>query len=171
MTAFIWTTSLRIADDNIDAGHGYRLPDGRVQPAYQMFDTRRYFLRMRAAFAEQGKHGKIVLHMTNHMIAPWMGAADIALDGEHHVIYPEMGKDFMDFWSPERLRLDYPGQWGTAVNFLAGVSGKLGPRRLKKAMRAYTGMLLLNDVLASANANSLNQEAWIARDRFGMEAS
>ena len=38
-------------------------------------------------------------------------------------------------------------------------------------MRAYTGMLLLNDVLASANANSLNQEAWIARDHFQMEAS
>ena len=71
-----------IADDNIDAGHGYLLPDGRVQPAYQMFDTRQYFLRMRAAFAEQGKSGKIVLHMTNHLIAPWMGASDIALDGD-----------------------------------------------------------------------------------------
>ena len=46
---------LPLADDNINAEHGYRLPDGRVQPAYQMFDTRLYFLRMRAAFAEQGK--------------------------------------------------------------------------------------------------------------------
>jgi len=160
-----------LADDNIDAGHGYRLPDGRIQPAYQMFDTRLYFLRMRAAFAEQGHPGKIVYHMTNHMIAPWMESADIALDGEHHVIYPEMGKDFMDFWSPERLRLDYPGQWGTAVNFLQEYQGSWDPAALKKAMRAYTGMLLLNDVLASANANSLNQEAWIARDHFQMEAS
>ncbi|MGI4787715.1 MAG: glycoside hydrolase domain-containing protein [Janthinobacterium lividum] len=159
-----------LADDNIDAGHGYLLPDGRVQPAYQMFDTRLYFLRMRAAFAEQGHPGKIVFHMTNHMIAPWMESADIALDGEHHVIYPEMGKDFMDFWSPERLRLDYPGQWGTAVNFLQEYQGNWDPAVLKKDMRAYTGMLLLNDVLASANANSLNQEAWIARDHFGMEA-
>lgn len=159
-----------LADDNVDSGHGYRLPDGRIQPAYQMFDTRLYFLRMRAAFAEQGKQGKIVFHMTNHMIAPWMGAADIALDGEHHVIYPEMGKDFMDFWSPERLRLDYPGQWGTAVNFLQEYQGNWDHAALKKAMRAYTGMLLLNDVLASANSNGFNQEAWIARDRFGMEA-
>ncbi len=160
-----------IADDNLASGHGYLLPDGRVQPAYQMFDTRLYFLRMRAAFAEQGKHGKIVFHVTNHMIAPWIGAADIALDGEHHVIYPEMGKDFMDFWSPERLRLDYPGQWGTAVNFLQEYQGNWDHAALKKAMRAYTGMLLLNDTLASANANSLNQEAWIARDHFGMEAN
>jgi hypothetical protein len=160
-----------IADDNIDAGHGYLLPDGRVQPAYQMFDTRRYFLRMRAAFAEQGKSGKIVLHMTNHLIAPWMGAADIALDGEHHVIYPEMGKDFMDFWSQERLRMDHPEQWGSPVNFLQEYQGNWDHDKLKKAMRAYTGMLLVNDVLASANPNGLNQEAWIARDHFGMEAS
>ncbi|BDI32085.1 hypothetical protein CCAX7_41360 [Capsulimonas corticalis] len=160
-----------IADDNIDSGHGYRLPDGRVQPAYQMFDTRRYFLRMRAAFAERGKSGKIVLHMTNHLIAPWMGAADIALDGEHHVIYPEMGKDFMDFWSQERLRMDHPEQWGSPVNFLQEYQGSWDHDVLKKAMRAYTGMLLVNDVLASANANSLNQEAWIARDHFGMESS
>lgn len=160
-----------IADDNIDAGRGYRLPDGRVQPAYQMFDTRTYFLRLRAAFAEQGKHGKLVLHMTNHMIAPWLGAADVALDGEHHVIYPEMGKDFMDFWSPERMRLDHPEQWGVAVNFLQEYQGDWDHARLKKAMRAYTGMQLLNDVLASANANGLNQESWIARDRFGMERS
>ena len=160
-----------IADDNIDAGHGYRLPDGRVQPAYQMFDTRRYFLRLRAAFAEQGHPGKLVLHVTNHLIAPWIGAADVALDGEHHVIYPEMNKDFMDFWSRERMRLDYPGQWGVAVNFLQEYQGAWDHARLVKAMRAYTGMQLLNDVLASANANSLNQDAWVARNRFGMEAS
>ena len=43
-----------IADDNLEAGRGYRLPDGRVQPAYQMFETRRYLLRLRAALAEQG---------------------------------------------------------------------------------------------------------------------
>jgi len=159
-----------IADDNIDAGHGYLLPDGTVQPAYQMFDTRQYFLRMRAAFAEKGKTGKIVLHLTNHVIAPWMGAADIALDGEHHVIYPEMGKDFMDFWSQERLRMDHPEQWGTPVNFLQEYQGDWDKTKLKTAMRAYTGMLLVNDTLVSANANSLNQECWIARDHFGMEA-
>lgn len=159
-----------IADDNIEAGRGYRLPDGRIQPAYQIFDTRRYFLRLRAALAEQGKSGKLVLHITNHMIAPWIGACDIALDGEDHVIYPEMHNDFMDFWSPERLRLDYPGEWGAAVNFLQEYQGKWDPVTLKKAMRAYTGMLILNDTLASANANGLNPELWTARDKFGIQS-
>ncbi len=159
-----------IADNNIEAGRGYRLPNGRIQPAYQIFDTRRYFLRMRAALAEQGKHGKLVLHITNHLIAPWIGACDIALDGEDHVIYPESHKDFMDFWSPERLRLDYPGQWGTIVNFLQEYQGNWDSQTLKKAMRAYTGMIILQDTLASANANGLNPELWTARDQFGIQS-
>ncbi len=160
-----------IADDNVAAGRGYVLPDGRIQPAYQMFDTRRYLLRMRAALAEQGKTGKFVLHITNHMIAPWIGAADVALDGEDHVIYPEMGKDFMDFWTLERLRLDHPEQWGTPVNFLQEYQGNWKSEQIKTVMRAYTGMQLLDDTLASANANANNQSLWIARDKFGMESS
>ncbi len=159
-----------VACDNIEAGRGYRLRDGRVQPTYQMFSTRRYFLRVRAAFAEQGKHDKIVLHMTNNMIIPWVGATDIAYDGEHHVIYPEMNKDFMDFWSLERMRVDFPAQWGTAVNFMHENTGAWDPNRLLKAMRAYTGMAILHDALPSGNANALNTPVWIGRDRFGIEA-
>ena len=159
-----------VACDNIEAGRGYRLPDGRIQPSYQMFDTRRYFLRMRAAFAENGKHNKIVLHMTNCMIIPWVGAADVAYDGEHHVIYPEMKKDFMDFWSLERLRVDYSGQWGCAVNFMHEYQGRWDRTALLKAMRAYTGSVILHDALPSGNANAMNQPVWIGRDRFGIEA-
>ena len=157
--------------DNIDAGRGYRLPDGRIQPTYQMFSTRRYFLRMRAAFAEQGKHDKIVLHMTNNMILPWVAAAGMAYDGEHHVIYPESGHDFMDKWSLERLRVDYPGQWGVAVNFMHEYQGKWERPKLLKAMRAYTGAVILHDVLPSGNANAMNQPLWIGRDRFGIQES
>ena len=157
-----------IADDNLAAGRGYVLPDGRVQPTYLMFDTRRYFLRMRAAFAEQGKTGKIVLHMTNNMIIPWIGAADIALDGEDKVLFPENDKDFMDVWPLERLRADWHGQWGVAVNFLQEYQGQWEPKRLAEAMRAYTGMMLLFDVLPSSNSNGLNQPAWIGRARFGV---
>lgn len=159
-----------VACDNIEAGRGYRLPDGRIQPTYQMFSTRRYFMRVRAAFAEQGRHNKIVLHMTNNMIIPWVGAADIAYDGEHHVIYPEMGKDFMDFWSLERMRVDFPGQWGVAVNFMHEYQGTWESARQLKAMRAYTGLVGLHDALPSGNANGQNQPFWIGRDRFGIEA-
>jgi hypothetical protein len=160
-----------VADDNIDAGRGYLLPDGRVQPSYQMFDTREFFLRVRAVFAENGKSGKFVLHMTNHMIMPWIGAADLALDGEDHVTFPEMNKDFIDFWSPERMRLDYPAQSGVAVTFLQEYQGKWEPADLKRVTRAYTAMCILNDVLPGANPNGQNQDVWRGRDRFGIDAA
>ena len=39
-----------------------------------------------------------------------------------------------------------------------------------KAMRAYTGAIILHDGLPSGNANGNNQYVWIGRDRFGIEA-
>jgi hypothetical protein len=160
-----------MSDNNIDAGRGYLLPSGKIQPTYEMFGTRKYFLRMRAAFAEQGKHNHIIFHATNNLILPWAGAADIYFDGELNVIYPEMGKDFMDFWSLERLRLNYPGQSGIAGNFLQEYQGQWDNARLVKVMRAYTGMMLLHDVLSSGNSNGLNRPVWVGRDRFGIEAA
>ncbi|NQT94110.1 MAG: hypothetical protein HQ559_15215 [Lentisphaerae bacterium] len=158
-----------VACDNIEAGRGYRLPDGRIQPTYQMFSTRRYFLRMRAAFAENGKTGKMVLHMTNNMIIPWVGAADMAYDGEHHVIYPEMNKDFMDFWPLDRMRVDFSAQWGTAVNFMQEYQGEFTPKRLAKVMRSFTGMVILHDALPLGNCNGWNQPVWIGKHRFGID--
>ena len=160
-----------IADATLEAGRGYKLPDGRVQPEYAIFETRRYLLRLRAAFAEQGKTGNLVLHLTNNFVGPWVGAADIVLDGEMNVIYPAMNQDFMDVWNKERLRLDVPAQWGSAVNFLQEYQGDWDNARLAKAMRSYSGALIAHDVLASSNANGLNQPLWIGRDRFGIEAS
>jgi hypothetical protein len=155
---------------NLEAGRGYRLPDGRIQPTYGMFAMRTLWLRVRAAFAEQGKRDKLVLHTTNHMVIPWLGAGDIAYDGEHNVIYPELGKDFMDYWSLERLRADCSDMWGVAVNFMHEYQGNWEPARLSKAMRAYSGMIILHDALPSGNANGMNQPLWIGRDRFGIEA-
>jgi hypothetical protein len=160
-----------VACDNIDAGRGYRLPDGRIQPTYQMFDTRIHFLRVRAAFADLGKSGKFVLHMTNHMIMPWIGAADLALDGEDHVTFPEMNKDFIDFWSPTRLRLDYWRQSGTAVTFLQEYQGNWQTPDLDRVMRAYTAMTILNDVLPGANPNGHNPAVWRGRNRFGIDTA
>ena len=37
-------------------------------------------------------------------------------------------------------------------------------------MRAYSGMVILNDALPSGNSNGQNHELWRGRDRFGIEA-
>jgi hypothetical protein len=160
-----------VACDNVDAGRGYRLPDGRVQPTYQMFATREQFLRVRAMFQDNGKTGKFVLHMTNHMIMPWIGAADLALDGEDHVTFPDMHKDFADFWSPARLRLDYAAPQGTPVTFLQEYQGNWASPDLDRAMRAYTAMTIVNDILPGANPNGRNNAVWSGRARFGIDAA
>ncbi len=157
-----------IPDDNIEHGSGYRLPDGRVQPSFQMFGTREYFLRDRAAFLEQRPTSEIVLHMTDNMIIPWIGAADVAYDGENNVIYPEMKKDFMDFWSLERLRVDYPRQWGVTINFMCEYQGAWAPRALHLGYRAYFGEVMLLDALPTGNGNG--HEPYLVKERhdFGI---
>jgi hypothetical protein len=155
--------------DNLEHGCGYRLPDGRVQPTFQMFDTRLYFLRLRAAFLEQRPRTRIVLHMTNSQIIPWVGAADVAYDGEHHVIYPEMKKDFMDFWSLDRLRVDYPSQWGVAVNFMQEYQGQgWDPAVEHNAFRAYFAAVMLHDALPTGNHNGHANTLIDIRKQFGI---
>ncbi len=154
--------------DNIEHGCGYRLPDGRVQPTFQMFDTRDYFLRSRAAFLESRPESKLVIHMTNSMIVPWVGPADVCYDGEHHVIYPEMDKDFMDFWSLERMRVDYPAQWGVAVNFMHEYQGAWDPVDLHRVKRAYFATVLLHDALPTGNNNGHARNLSEQRAKFGI---
>lgn len=102
---------------NVEAGRGYRLPDGRVQPAYNLFGLRRYFLRVRAVFAEHGKQGWIVTHETHNMVMPSLGACDIALDGEDHTVTPRQNRTWMDAWPLERIRADVPRALGVATTF------------------------------------------------------
>jgi hypothetical protein len=156
--------------DNLDAGRGYRLPDGRIQPEFNMFGMREFFLRLRAVFHENGKDSVIVNHMTNNQILPWNAAVDVGYDGEHHVIYPEMGKDFMDFWTLERLFTIVPGTWGVNVNFMNEYQGPWQPEAKRKAMRAYSGAVLMHDALPTGNsATDSGQRALMAaRDRFGI---
>jgi hypothetical protein len=140
-----------VACAKIEAGRGYRLPDDRVQPVFSTFETRDFFLRIRAAFIEAGREPWIVAHMTNNYMVCWPW--DFAYDGEHNVIYPESGKDFMDLWSLDRLRLAYGGQWGVSINFMQEYQGDWGKDqvRYQQALRAFIGMTALFDMVPSGN--------------------
>ena len=122
-----------VACDNIEAGRGYRLPDGRIQPSYPMFATREFFLRVRAVFAENGKSGKFVLHMTNHMILPWLGACDLALDGEDHVTFPEDGQRLHRLLvaGADAAGLSRAGRRGGDIP--SGISGQLATRAAEES--------------------------------------
>jgi hypothetical protein len=67
------------------------------------------------------------------------------------------------------MRLDYPEQSGVGVTFLQEYQGKWDHTDLKRVIRAYTAMTILNDVLPGANPNGDNQEVWRGRDRFGVQ--
>ena len=86
-------------------------------------------------FHENGKDSVIVNHMTNNQILPWNGAVDVAYDGEANVIYPEMGKDFMDCWTLERLFMDVPATWGVNINFMNEYQGNWQPPSVRRCVR------------------------------------
>lgn len=155
------------ACDNIEAGRGYKLPDGRIQPTYQIFEQRDYWLRVRAAFYEAGKiPPKIVLHMTHNVVIPWIGTADLALDHEANVIFPEMNKTFMDMWSLERLRLNVPDQWGTPFISMSKYDGdwsRASDEVKERNMRSFVGAVRLHDIIPQSHRD-LGKKAF---DSFG----
>jgi hypothetical protein len=83
-----------------------------------------------------------------------------------------MKKDFMDFWSLERLRVDYPGQWGVAVNFMHEYQGDWSkdPVVEQAAYRAYMAAVMLHDALPTGNHNGHARQLIEMRKQFGIGA-
>ncbi len=156
---------------NVEAGRGYYLPDGRVQPGYNMFGIRRYFLRMRAVFAEHGKQGWIVTHMTHNPVAPWLGPIDIALDGEDNPVTAQQNRTYLDAWPLDRLRALVPHGMGVAVTYKTEFTNarhwKDGFRyTFSNLWRSYVAGMQLHDLLPMTGYQM--PEAWFqARHRFG----
>lgn len=158
---------------NVAAGRAYRLPDGRVQPGYNIFGLRRYFLRMRAVFAEHGKEGWIVSHMTHNMVMPWLGACDYALDGEDHHITGKQNRTYLDAWPLARLQADIPRALGVRVTYKTEFEV---PKRWEEGSkfsfndvwRSYVAAMLLHDNLPMSSSGM--PETWfLGRSRFGMD--
>ncbi len=157
---------------NVEAGRAYRLPDGRVQPGYNMFGLRRYFLRMRAVFQEHGKDGWIVSHMTHNMVMPWLGACDYALDGEDHHLSAPQNRTYLDAWTLARLQADIPRALGVRVTYKNEFDN---PRHWEtgykysfdEIWRSYAAAMQLHDNLPMAG--HMMPETWFyGRHRFGM---
>ena len=164
---------------DIDGGYGYLLPDGRVQPEFNMFAMRRFFLRLRAVFQENGRKSHIVNHMTNNMIIPWNGPCDVAYDGEANVIFWGQKRDgthqtdFMDVWSLERLFTATPSIWGINVNFMHEYQGNWQQfctmEQVKDCYRAYEGAVMLHDALPTGNNGEPTQLDFM-KTRLGLGA-
>jgi len=104
---------------NIDMGPAYRLPDGRIQPGFLMWEDREYFKRLQTVFQNRGVKPRAVwAHMTNHVLLPILSFVDDALQGEDRTIYPN-GADHIDSWPQADLATScYSKAFGWRCHFL-----------------------------------------------------
>ena len=130
----------------------YKLPDGTVQPGFQWLGQREYIRRLRQIFYDNHLTPHMCSHLTHTYYIPYQAFFDVALDGED--FYNNSGetpRDFMDSWSPPRLRFDNPEKWGIAAEWLGWHAGGFGAARYPdweyRHDRAYTGALLVHDLV------------------------
>ncbi len=108
---------------NPHAGTAYTLPDGRVQPGYNLWGMRDHIKRIRAVLvARKGDAPfRICIHNTRFQFAPIMGFADLAMGGEMPTPRgdnPAAG-DWMDMHSREFMEVMYNVPlWGYKLNHL-----------------------------------------------------
>lgn len=109
--------------DSVQAGLGYRLPDGRIQPGYVGFKLRRFMMRMASLCHDKGlMPGANMVHSTNAYVLvalPWVSAV---LDGEDHHVRDQSPFDWVDGWSTDRMRsLSCPHNFGTPVSWMEAI--------------------------------------------------
>lgn len=137
---------------NVGLGSAYRLPDGRIQPGFHLFEMRSYIKRLRTMLHQMGKTLPcIVVHMTHTMLIPCFSFADIALDGEAKYIDASAKDDFIDRWLPlHAVRVGRDGhRWGIVVTFLPPTGpwdGRDAPEVYRRAHRTASALLLLHDI-------------------------
>lgn len=100
---------------------GYVLPDGRRQPAFNGMNMRRYVMRLASLQDELGlAPAGVTVHSTNcfpFVAYPWVGAG---LDGESNFITDATTRDWVDFYSPERMRaLNTPQNYGVPLTWMS----------------------------------------------------
>lgn len=96
----------------------YLLPDGRVQPGYNLWNLRNYVRRLRNTFEKYRNPVMIVIHNTDFQFAPVVGYADLVMGGENPT--PSMGTpDFMDMWPRDWMDVMYNEPlWGYKLSHL-----------------------------------------------------
>jgi hypothetical protein len=104
---------------------GYRLPDGRVQPEYNGWNLRRFFMRLQALAVKYDLFPNAVgVHSTNdyHLLAmPWI---DAVLDGERNWNIEISDQDWVDYYPIERMRsMSSPHNWGVPICWMANIDG------------------------------------------------
>lgn len=106
---------------NTHAGTAYVLPDGRIQPGYNLWGLREHFKRLRVMFQELRPTARICIHNTRFQFAPIMGFADLAMGGEMATPTGDdpAHRDFMDMHPRDLMDVLYNEPlWGYKLSHL-----------------------------------------------------
>ncbi len=106
--------------NTIQNGLAYELPDGRIQPGFNMLNLRQFMMRLQSVMQDNGlTPGGLMSHATNDYClaaAPWM---DAILDGEYHSISDTSGMDWVDGYPIERMRaLSVSENFGSQISWM-----------------------------------------------------
>jgi len=121
-----WDLTFPILFDNLLSGLSYRLPDDRVQPGYNGWNVRRFFMRLWALAYDHGlTPGAIGSHSTNAYVfvaLPWL---DAVLDGERDWHLDTSELDWIDYYPVERMRtMSSPHNWGVGLCWMSNYTSK-----------------------------------------------
>ncbi len=153
----------------IPGSPAYRLADGHVQPGFEWRGPRESLKRMRQISYDRGLTPHMCVHLTHTQYPMWLSFFDEMYDGEDHDLRPAgHPSDFMDYWSPVRLRFHNSQKFGVAPYFHGWVGNnmKAALERMPTWMfhqgRAYAGALLVHDIgwLSEAMPDALGRETW-----------
>ena len=139
-----WDIFFPILHRSIQNGIAYQLPDGRVQPGYAGFNTRRFLMRSYALMHDHDLvPGSQVAHATNDYLlvaSPWV---DAILDGEYHKLTDESTMDWVDGYPVDRMRaLSCPHNWGFAISWMdhIHIKDKEKQDRVRRGLIDYVSM-------------------------------
>ena len=140
------------------SGLGYRLPDGRVQPEYNGWNLRRFFMRMQALAVRHDLFPNAVgVHSTNdyHLLAmPWI---DAVLDGERNWNIEISDRDWVDYYPIERMRsMSSPHNWGVPICWMANIDGGTREQR-REAKNVQAQWIWMHDSWRNPYVRPLNQ--------------
>jgi len=147
----------------------YRLADGHVQPGFEWRGTRESLKRMRQIYYDRGLTPHMCVHLTHTQYPMWLSFFDEMYDGEDHDLRPAgHPTDFMDYWTPVRLRFHNSQKFGVAPYFhgwagmnMKAVMGKM-PTWMFQQGRAYAGALMAHDLgwLSESMPAAVGSETW-----------
>jgi hypothetical protein len=147
---------------NADMGPAYRLPDGRIQPGFMIWENREYIRRLQTVLQMRGvKPRALWLHMTNHVLLPVLSFCDDTLQGEDRAIEPG-GANHIQQWPQADLvtscyspafgwRCHFLGSWRVELNDKAW--DKLGDPGAAKVSRGIVASLWPLGMLSTWRGN------------------